>query len=128
VKNKYDLLFTGGMVVTGRGLQRADVAVRGEEIAAVGRDLSRDAAAEVLDITGKYLFPGIIDVHVHPVYADSVEECARIAAYGGTTTLLHFAYARTGESLLQKVEEMLQDGLGTAACSRPPARCQRYRG
>ena len=111
MKNEYDLLFTGGMVVTGRGLQRADVAVRGEEIAAVGGDLSRDAAAEVLDITGKYLFPGIIDVHVHPVYADSVEECARIAAYGGATTLLHFAYARTGDSLLQKVEEMLQDGL-----------------
>jgi len=44
VKKEYDLLFNGGMVVTGRGLQRADVAVRGEEIAAVGRDLSRDAA------------------------------------------------------------------------------------
>jgi dihydropyrimidinase len=111
VKKEYDLLFTGGMVVTGRGLQRADVAVRGEEIAAVGAELSRDAAADVLDITGKYLFPGIIDAHVHPVYVDSVEECARIAAYGGATTLLHFAYARTGESLLQKVEEMLQDGL-----------------
>ena len=111
MKNEYDLLLAGGMVVTGRGLQRADVAVRGEEIAAVGGDLNPDAAAEVLDITGKYLFPGIIDVHVHPVYVDSVEECARIAAYGGATTLLHFAYARTGESLLQKVEEMLQDGL-----------------
>jgi dihydroorotase-like cyclic amidohydrolase len=33
----------------------------------------------------------------------------RVAAYGGTTTLLHFAYARTGDSLYQRVEEMLKD-------------------
>ena len=33
----------------------------------------------------------------------------RVAAYGGTTTLMHFAYARTGDSLLQRVEEMLPD-------------------
>jgi dihydropyrimidinase len=40
-----------------------------------------------------------------------VEDCSRVAAYGGTTTLLHYAYARTGDSLVQKVEEMLEDGL-----------------
>ena len=33
--------------------------------------------------------------------------CSRVAAYGGTTTLLHFVYARPGDSLVQKVEEML---------------------
>ena len=72
-------------------------------------NLPREAAREVVDVTGKYVFPGIIDVHVHPVYLDDVEACSRVAAYGGTTTLLHFAYARTGDSLLQKVEEMLKD-------------------
>jgi dihydropyrimidinase len=71
--------------------------------------LPRAGARQVIDVTGKYVFPGIIDVHVHPVYLDDVEHSARVAAYGGTTTLLHFAYGRTGESLLQKVEEMLDD-------------------
>jgi dihydropyrimidinase len=68
-------------------------------------------SCEVLDVTGRYVLPGIIDVHVHPVYLDNVEDCSRVAAFGGTTTLLHFAYARTGDGLLQKVEEMLEDGL-----------------
>jgi dihydropyrimidinase len=106
---QFDLLLTGGIVVTGAGMRRADVGVRGEAIAAVGPDLPREAAREVVDVTGKYVFPGIIDVHVHPVYLDDVEASSRVAAFGGTTTLLHFAYARTGDSLLQKVEEMLKD-------------------
>jgi dihydropyrimidinase len=107
---RFDLLLTGGTVVTGEGIRRADVGVRGETIAAVEPGLPRDAAREVIDVGGKYVFPGIIDVHVHPVYLDSVEDCSRVAAYGGTTTLLHFAYARPGDSLEHKVAEMLEDG------------------
>ena len=111
MEKPFDLLLAGGTIVTGEGMRRADVGVRGETVAAVAPDLPRAGAREVVDVTGRYVFPGIIDVHVHPVYEDSVEDCSRVAAYGGTTTLLHFAYARTGESLLHKVEEMLQDGL-----------------
>jgi len=109
MEKQYDLLLAGGTVVTGSGMRRADVGVRGKTIAAVEPALSREDAREVVDATGKYIFPGIIDVHVHPVYLDDVEASSRVAAYGGTTTLLHFAYARTGDSLLQKVEEMLND-------------------
>lgn len=105
----YDLLLTNGTVVTNGRMFRADVAVRGQTIAAVGPNLPRENAAQVIDASGKYIFPGIIDVHVHPVYLDDVEHSARVAAYGGTTTVLHFAYARTGESLLREVEKMLAD-------------------
>ncbi len=111
MEKQFDLLLAGGTVVTGEGIRRADVGVQGETIAAVEPDLPPEAAREVIDVTGKYVFPGVIDAHVHPVYVDSVEDCSRVAAYGGTTTLLHFAYARTGDSLLQKVEEMLEDGM-----------------
>jgi len=111
MEKAFDLLLVGGTVVTGEGMHRADVGVQGEVIAAIEPGLPREAAGEVMDITGKYLLPGVIDVHVHPVYLDSVEGCSRIAAYGGTTTLLHFAYARPGESLMERVEQMLQDGL-----------------
>jgi dihydropyrimidinase len=111
MERHFDLLLSGGTVVTGAGMHRADVGVRGEKIAAVEPDLPHEGAAEVLDVTGKLVFPGVVDVHVHPVYLDTVEDCSRVAAYGGTTTLLHFAYARTGDSLLQKVSEMLEDGI-----------------
>ena len=111
MERQYDLLLTGGILVTGEGMRRADVGVRGETIAAVAPDLPREDAREVVDVSGRYVFPGVIDVHVHPVYLDTVADCSRVAAYGGTTTVLHYAYARTGDHLLQKVEEMLADGL-----------------
>jgi dihydropyrimidinase len=111
MERQFDFLLTNGTVVTGEGISHADVGVKGEIIVSVEPNLPREAAHEVIDATGRFIFPGVIDVHVHPVYLDSVEECSRVAAYGGTTTLLHFAYARTGDSLLQKVEEMLEDGV-----------------
>lgn len=111
---KYDLLFAGGTVVTGEGMRLADVGIQGEKLTAIGRDLPQEAAREVVDARGKYILPGAIDVHVHPVYLDSVEHCSTLAAYGGTTTVIHFAYARTGESLLDKVKEMRADGLANS--------------
>lgn len=107
----FDLILRGGTVVTGEGMQRADVGIRGETVAAVEPDLQSAPAREVVVVTGMLVFPGIIDAHVHPVYLDSVEDCSRVAAYGGVTTLLHFAYARTGESLEKQVTRMLEDGL-----------------
>src|SRR5512136_1365205 len=103
----FDLLLKNGTVVTGDGIKKADVGVKGEKISAIQPDLPGEAAREVLDVSGKYVFPGIIDVHVHPVYLDDVEASSRVAAYGGTTTLLHYAYARPGDSLFHKVQEML---------------------
>jgi dihydropyrimidinase len=114
MKNQFDLLLTNGIVVTGERMSRADVGVWGETIAAVEPELPRDAAQEVIDVDGRYVFPGVIDVHVHPVYLDSVEGCSQVAAYGGTTTLLHFAYARTGDSLLENVKAMKTDGLANS--------------
>ncbi len=110
MSEEYDLIVTGGTVVTGTGSRRADVGIRGETIVAVEHTLPREGAKELVDATGKLVLPGIIDAHVHPVYLDNVEDCSRISAYSGTTTLLHFAYARTGDSLEQKVAEMLADG------------------
>ena len=110
MQQKYDLMLVGGEVITGEGKTRVDVAVRGELVAALGPELPRDQAKDVIDVSGRFVLPGIIDVHVHPVYLDSVEDCSRVAAYGGTTTLLHFAYAHQGDSLLERVERMLEEG------------------
>lgn len=114
MENQFDRVLIDGVVVTGEGMRRADVGIRGETIAAVEAGLPREEAGEVIDVSGRYVLPGVIDVHVHPVYLDSIEDCSRVAAYGGTTTILFYAYARLGDSLLQKVEEMLEDGLANS--------------
>ena len=41
-----------------------DVLVEGDVIAAVGEGLACEGA-EVIDLTGKYLVPGLVDMHVH---------------------------------------------------------------
>src|SRR4051812_1887776 len=64
VSSVSDLVLAGGTVVTAEGSFRADVAVSGETIEAVGLDLPRDGA-EVVDVSGARVMPGFIDGHTH---------------------------------------------------------------
>jgi allantoinase len=59
-----DLIVRHGWVVTTAGVIRADVAVTGGTITAVGPDLHWSAPDEI-DATGLHVFPGGIDSHVH---------------------------------------------------------------
>lgn len=61
----YDLLVAGGVVVDGTGSPwfRADVAIRGDRIVAVGRGLG--PARDTLDATGLVVAPGFIDMLGH---------------------------------------------------------------
>ncbi len=64
----YDVVLVGGTVIDGTGSERfrADVAIRGDRIVAVSRsDIERAGAARVIDVTGKIVAPGFIDIHSH---------------------------------------------------------------
>ena len=51
-------LFKGGTIVSGEGLRKTDILVKGEKILMTGDDLYfRDA--EIVDVTGKTSFPRI---------------------------------------------------------------------
>ncbi|WP_344579389.1 N-acyl-D-amino-acid deacylase family protein [Nonomuraea roseoviolacea] len=62
----FDVIITGGRVLDGTGAPpyRADVAVTGDKVAAVGRLDGADAAA-VIDATGRLVSPGFVDCHAH---------------------------------------------------------------
>ncbi len=85
-----DVLLRGGWVVDGSGAPpwRADLAVAGARIAAVGRIDAATAAREV-DVSGRYLLPGFVDTHVH---ADALAATAPVQlaalAQGVTTVVL----------------------------------------
>jgi allantoinase len=60
----WDLLIRSGSVVTPEHVLIGDVAVSGETIVAIGANLE-GAAAQIVDGSGAFLFPGFIDAHVH---------------------------------------------------------------
>jgi dihydropyrimidinase len=119
-----DLVVTGGTVVGAGGTDRADVAIRGGRVEAVGTDLARDGTP-TLDAEGMLVLPGVIDVHTHVRlpgrrqprrFADDLAA----AAAGGTTTVLTFNNPGTGisargsRSLLAGLDEFVQRTEGQA--------------
>jgi dihydropyrimidinase len=108
---RYDILIQRGLVVTGSGVRKADVGIKGEKIVAVKPVLLEEEASRTINASGKYVLPGVIDVHVHPVYEDDLGGLSYTAAFGGTTTLMHFAYAKPGMKLIDTIKKYQEDGL-----------------
>ena len=86
----HDIAITGGTVVSPeQGVFDADIAVDGEEIRAVSTT-GGVTADRVIDATGQYVFPGVIDPHTHfglfqPLDDDADTE-SRSGLVGGVTT------------------------------------------
>ncbi len=84
---KADLVLRGGIVYdgTGTGPVRADVAVQGDQICAVGL-LPPMAGTRALDVSGLAVAPGFIDVHTHDDFAVLVHPEMTFKTLGGVTT------------------------------------------
>jgi imidazolonepropionase-like amidohydrolase len=54
-------------------LENSDILIRGGKIAAIGQNLKARPGARVIDATGKYVMPGIIDCHSHTML-DAINE------------------------------------------------------
>ena len=111
MEKKYDILIQKGLVVSGSGIRKADVAIKGEKIVRVEPGLKKEAAERIIDGSGKYVMPGVIDGHVHPVYEDDMGGSSLTAAYGGVTTLIHFAYAKPGMKLIDTIKQYQEEGI-----------------
>ena len=93
----FDLIIRGGNIVTETSQFKADVCVKDGRIAALSQ--SKDvSASQVIDASGKLVFPGIIDAHVHMqimqlgkyATADDFTSGTSAAAAGGVTTIIDF--------------------------------------
>ena len=89
--SQYDILIRGGTLVSAEGRTDADIAIRGERIAAILEPGAEATAARVSDATGKHLLPGAIDVHSHhrePGYShkEDIVTATSACAAGGVTT------------------------------------------
>ncbi|HKQ08347.1 MAG TPA: amidohydrolase family protein [Blastocatellia bacterium] len=93
---KGTVLLTGARIITMKGdeiIERGDVVITDNRIAAVGPKgmVQVPAGAKVIDVTGKTIIPGFVDVHAHMwpprgVHQTQVWQYLANLAYGVTTT------------------------------------------
>ena len=87
---QWDLLFSGATVFDGEGTpgRVEDVAVNSGVIVARGLNLPHDAAKKVIDAKGKWLLPGMLDIHTHLDLEVEVAPALDEVVRHGTTTVL----------------------------------------
>ena len=103
------LLIKQGEIVTAAERYVADLYVDGGKVVAIGPGLEpRSAKDQVLDASGRFVFPGFVDPHVHlalpvggTVSADDFEAGTAAGVAGGTTTIMDFVVPDRGQSLLE---------------------------
>ncbi len=117
------LLIKGGRIITAADDYHADIYCEDELITAIGHDLDVPAGTEVVDASGKYVFPGFIDPHVHihlpfmGTFAKDTHATASIAAlHGGTTTYIEMACPNRGEDTLEGYKIWKGMAEGNSAC------------
>jgi len=117
------LLIRNGDIVTADARVRGDIYVEDETITAIGSDLAAAPGTEVIDATGKYVFPGFIDPHVHiylpfmATFAKDTHETASIAALvGGTTTYIEMCCPSRNDDALEGYELWKSKAARGSAC------------
>jgi N-acyl-D-aspartate/D-glutamate deacylase len=84
----YDLIVKNGMIVDGSGFSRyrADVGVKDGRIVEIGR--IRAAAERTLDAEGRFVAPGVIDLHTHYDAQPFWDRLCTSSVWHGVTTVL----------------------------------------
>ncbi|MBK6445943.1 MAG: dihydropyrimidinase [Bacteroidetes bacterium] len=105
------LLIKNGRIITSSEDYIADIYTEGETIKAIGKNLSMKADEEI-DASGKMIFPGGIDPHVHldmpfmgTYSSDNYETGTLAALHGGTTMVIDFILQTQGKSLRHALEQ-----------------------
>jgi dihydropyrimidinase len=111
-------LIKNGRIITADADYVADIFIDGETISTIGNDLSsivetrHSRSLQIIDASGKLVFPGGIDPHVHldmpfmgTFSSDNYETGTRAALFGGTTMIIDFILQKQGNSLRAALEE-----------------------
>ena len=117
------LLITNGEIVTPDERYVADIFCENETITRIERNIGNVKADEIVDATGKYVFPGFIDPHVH-IYLpfmgtfakDTHETASRAALVGGTTTFIEMICPARTDRPMDAFELWLGKAEGKSAC------------
>src|SRR5215471_18704246 len=114
-----DLIIRNGTIVTSGDITQADVGVEGGKVKQIGQGLG--PATTEIDASGKYLFPGGVDVHTHVDFellgnrsVDDFYSGTVAAACGGVTTIVDYALPEPGQSIQSSIESWQKKAEGKA--------------
>jgi dihydropyrimidinase len=117
------LLIKNGEIITATDRYQADIYCEKETITAIGKDLHAPPRSTIIDATGKYIFPGFIDPHVHiylpfmGTYAkDDYTSASRAALMGGTTTLIEMICPARSDDPVEAYQLWRSKAEGKSAC------------
>jgi dihydropyrimidinase len=117
------LLIRHGEIVTPDARYKAEIYVEDQTVARIGTELSVPPGTEIIDATGKWIFPGFIDPHVHiympfmATFAKDTHETASVAALiGGTTTFIEMCCPSRTEDALAGYSLWKEKAAGRSAC------------
>jgi dihydropyrimidinase len=117
------LLIRNADIVTADSRQHADILVEDETITSIGKNLDAPPEAELIDASGKLVFPGFIDPHVHiylpfmATFAKDTHETGSIAALiGGTTTFIEMCCPSRLDDALEGYHLWKSKAEGHSAC------------
>jgi len=117
------LLIRNGEIVAVGSRIHADIYVEQETITRIGSNLAAAPDAEIIDASGKLIFPGFIDPHVHiylpfmATFAKDTHETGSIAALvGGTTTYIEMCCPNRNDDALEGYQLWKSKADGQSAC------------
>jgi len=117
------LLIRNADMVTADSRSRGDIYIEDEAITRIGPNLDAPPGTEIVDATGKLVFPGFIDPHVHvylpfmATFAKDTHETASIAALvGGTTTYIEMCCPSRLDDALEGYHLWKSKAEGNSAC------------
>src|ERR1700761_5391878 len=117
------LLIKNGEIITASERYTADILCTGDTIDRIDRNIAPPPGTEVIDATGKYVFPGFIDPHVH-IYLpfmgtyskDNYETASKAALVGGTTTMIEMVCPSRDMSAAEGFKLWQEQAAGKSAC------------
>ncbi|MCZ7527034.1 MAG: dihydropyrimidinase [Acidimicrobiia bacterium] len=111
---QFDTAVVGGLVVGPDRIEPIDLGIRDGRIAAREASIDPSRSRRIIDASGKYVLPGVLDPHFHPQYGDKLTPGSITAAHGGITTMIPYVYAYRGMTIPEAIEQFLEgDGAGS---------------
>ena len=104
-----DTIVRGGKVVRPSGVVEAAIAIADGKILAVASEDLLPPTDSVVDASGKYVLPGLVDSHTH-IYLDSYRTISESAAFGGVTTLLSYIWPDQDQDIPASIDHWRRFG------------------